>query len=174
MAQKSLFIANPFDQKHMQMVENYEKKSNLNGAITAQFSRIKNVYDAQSYEEHLRIDNEFEQLAFLTTDANQELIVGCLIHGYKDIKACYLTLLPAIMPRQTKPLLREITAYAIKGLGMEEVFITIGSSDNTTALAILESGYEDLGEENGIMSFMTDKDNYMMMEGLLDGNNKKY
>ena len=57
---------------------------------------------------------------------------------------------------------------------MEEIFISINSDDNSTALAIIESGYEDLGEESGITSYMADKNNYLKMEGLLDGNNKKY
>lgn len=172
MATKSLLIANPFDSNHIGLINSYEKDHNLNNAITEKLCEIRDSNQQQEYEFSLRKANELEQFAFIKED--EKVTAGCELHGYKDIKSCYLTLLPATSQKSKKALVQAITQYSFQGLGMEEVFISINSDDNSTSLAIMESGYEDLGEESGITSYIADKNNYLKMEGLLDGNNKKH
>lgn len=172
MARQSLLIANPYDNNHIGLINSYEKEHNLNKAITERLCAIRNSNQQQEYESSIRKNTEFEQFVFIKE--GETITSGCELHGYRDIKSCYLTLLPANSQKSRKALIQAITQYSFQGLGMEEIFISINSDDNSTALAIIESGYEDLGEESGITSYMADKNNYLKMEGLLDGNNKKY
>lgn len=172
MATKSLLIANPFDNNHIGLINSYEKVHNLNKVITERLCTIRDSSQPQEYESSLRKANEFEQFAFIKEDGT--ITSGCELHGYKDIKSCYLTLLPATSQKAKKALIKAVTQYSFQGLGMEEIFISINSDDNSTSLAIIESGYEDLGEESGITSYIADKTNYLKTEGLLDGNNKKH
>lgn len=173
MANKSLLIANPYDNRHLEMIGKYEHDFSFSNAEVSKNLQItREKYNEPTYDEYLKRANEVEQFLFIEEDSS--LTSGCMIDCYKDIKSCYLTLLPAKNERYKKIMLQAATSYAVKGLGMEEVFINISSSDTRTALTILESGFEDLGEENNTNIYMMDKDSYFAKEGLLDGNNKKY
>ena len=172
MAKKSLLIANPYDNKHIELIKNYETALFQDHGVSHTIETTKDKYTESGYNDYARTSNEVEQFLFLEEDST--LISGCMIDCYKDIKSCYLTLLPSKNETTKKMMLQVTTSYAIKGLGMEEVFININSSDTKTALAILESSFEDLGEDNGTNIYLVDKDSYLAKEGLLDGNNKKH
>lgn len=172
MAKKSLLIANPYDNRHTELIKNYEAASLQDLGVSHALKATKDKYTESGYNDYIRTSNEVEQFLFLEEDS--ALISGCMLDCYKDIKSCYLTLLPSKNESTKKMMLQATTSYAIKGLGMEEVFINISSSDTRTALTVLESGFEGLGEDNGTNIYLVDKDSYLAKEGLLDGNNKKY
>ncbi len=172
MASKGLIVVNPYDNNQMKSVASYEANNNLDKAITEPLEDIKKTYTEKEYEDQIRKANEFEQFLFLEDSSNY--VAGCMIYCYKDVKSCFLTLLPAKTDSKKREMIKKTIFYAINGLDMEEVFINISSNDNKTALTILELGFEDLGGDNGNNIYMTDRSNYTIKEGVLHGNNQKH
>ena len=73
------------------------------------------------------------------------------------------------MVSKSKKMYSLATEYA-QGLGMLEVFINVESYDRALQESLEIEGYESLGSENGITSFVKSFEK----EGILDGNNKTY
>ena len=51
-----------------------------------------------------------------------------------------------------------VANYALNTLGMEEVFLNISSSDKTMINYLDSLGYENLGEENNKIIYLTERE----------------
>ena len=99
----------------------------------------------------IRGSNELEQYLFL--DEEGKIVECCSITAYRDIKSCYLSLYPSKKIARSKKLLSLATDYAFK-LGMLEIFATANMYDRALHEVLEIDGYENLGEENGVISFV--------------------
>lgn len=165
-------IANPYDNNCLNMIANYEKSNNLDDTITKQLIRIRAVTKEDSYERRNMTSNELDQFIFLRD--GDKLVAGCHFKGYKDMRDAYLSILPSANSKTTTTLLQYATTYAFEGLGMEQVFVEIDNKDEKNASALIDANFESLGTEGKKTQFMIEKDNYVMTEGLRNGNNKKH
>ena len=169
---RSLMIASPYDNKCLNMIANYEKSNNLDDTITKQLIRIRAVTEESTYERRNMTSNEISQFIFLRD--GDRLVAGCHFQGYRDMRDAYLSILPSTSSKMTTNLLLYVTTYAFEGLNMEQVFVEIDNHDTKSAGALVEANYESLGPEGKKTQFMIEKGNYVMTEGLQNGNFKKH
>ncbi len=169
---RSLMIASPYDNDCLNMIANYEKSNNLDGTITKQLIRIRAVTEESMYEKSNMTSNEINQFIFLR-DGNK-LVAGCHFQGYRDLRDAYLSILPSTSSRMTANLLQYATTYAFESLGMEQVFAEIDNHDEKNATALIDANFESLGPDGKKTQFMIEKGNYVMTEGLQNGNSKKH
>ena len=169
---RSLMLASPYDNDCLNMIANYEKRNNLDGPITKQLIRIRAVTEESMYEKSNMTSNEINQFVFLR-DGNK-LVAGCHFQGYRDLRDAYLSILPSTSSRMTAYLLQYATTYAFEGLGMEQVFAEIDNHDEKNATALIDANFESLGPDGKKTQFMIEKGNYVMTEGLQNGNFKKH
>ncbi len=167
MSKQTLSIANPYNQEQMKAIAIFESENDLENSLTSQLQVISSHYTKEEYEKKIKEANEVEQYLLLIEDS--KVIDYCLLDVYKDIKSCYLSLPSSKKVSRSRKMLLEASEYA-SSLGMLEVFTTISSSDYALLEVIENDGYENLGEENGITSFVRS----FGKEGIIDGNNKKY
>ena len=95
--------------------------------------------------------NEVEQYLFL--DEEGKIVECCLLTAYRDIKSCYLSLSPSKKISRSKKLLSLATEHAFN-IGMLEIFATANIYDRALHEVLEIDGYENLGEENGVTSFV--------------------
>lgn len=166
MPKQTLLVANPYDEKQLEMIESFELENDLGKGLSLRLREIANRYSKKEYEERLWTGNEVEEYLFLCEDNN--MIDYCLLNAYRDIKSCYLSFELSKKISISKNLLSLATEYAF-GLGMVEIFATASAYDYALHEALNIDGYENLGEENGITSFVRSFEK----EGVLNGNNKR-
>lgn len=169
---RSLMIASPYDNKCLNMIANYEQSNNLSDAITKQLIRIRATIEEEKYEKSNMLSNEITQFLFLKD--NDKVVAGCQMHGYRDMRDCYLSLLPSTSSKATANLLQNVTTYIFDCLGMEQVFVEIDDQDKKNAFALIDANYESLGSDGKKTQYMIEKGNYVMTEGLQNGNFKKH
>ncbi len=166
MPRRTLLVANPYDENQLEMIESFELENDLGKRLSSRLREIANRYSKEEYREKLWGENEIEEYLFLCED--NKLMDYCQLNAYKDIRSCYLSLAPSRKISTSKTLLSLVTEHAF-GLGMVEVFATTSAYDRALHEALALDGYENLGEENGITSFVRSFEK----EGVLNGNNKR-
>lgn len=166
MPRGTLLVANPYDLAQLEMIENFESENDLGKCLTSRLKEISLRYSEEEYEKILWVANEIEEHLLLCEDG--KVIDYCLLNAYRDIKSCYLTLTPSRKISTKKTMISLATDHAF-GLGMLEIFATTSSYDRTLHEALELDGYENLGEENGITSFVRSFEK----EGVLNGSNKR-
>lgn len=167
MQKKSLLVADPYNNKQLEMISSFESENELGGVLTNRLREIPKRVTREKYEQFQRTSNELEQILLLSD--GEQVIDYCLLNAYRDIRSCYLTLPTSKMVSKSKKMYSLATEYA-QGLGMLEVFINVESYDRALQESLEIEGYESLGSENGITSFVKSFEK----EGTLDGNNKRY
>ena len=172
MKKSSFIIVNPFNNYHCQLISTCEKDNNITDGISAQINKIKSKTTKESYEYQERENNELQKILLLEQDDYPEAIA--LLHVYKDIKSCYLTFVYQKNATKQKNLLKGILSYAVEGLKMKEVFVSIDTDDNSSAINLIENGFENLGEYSNQLNFVIDSESVKEREGILSGNRKKH
>lgn len=167
MEKRTLLIANPYDTEELSAIALYESSNDLEGIISNRLKETVALYSKDEYIKRLKGSNELEQVLLL--EENGKIQASCLIKFYKDIRSCYINIIPCKKETATKELLNKATEYVF-GIGMYEVFTTINSYDKALCELLQLDGYENLGEEDGMISFVKSFEK----EGILNGNNKKY
>lgn len=142
-------IIDPFDDNDLNLVLEYEKENNLEDYLS---SSILARRESSSED-----DNEFDELLFLSDGFH--LKNGISIHGFKDLSTAYLTLIAGPKTNRAQ-VIKEASRYAIKDLGMEEVFLRLSEDDSSLSFDLIESGYEDLGNDD----YLLEKDSLLSLE----------
>lgn len=166
MPKKMLLVANPYDENQLEMIESFELENDLGKGLSSRLREITSRYSKEEYEKKLWGGNEIEEDLFLYED--NKVMDYCLLKAYRDRKSCYLSLPPSRKISTSKALLSLVTEHAFS-LGMVEIFATTSAYDRALHEALALDGYENLGEENGITSFVRSFEK----EGVLNGNNKR-
>lgn len=167
MQKKALLVANPYDNEQLTMIAAFESENDLGNSLALPLQEISSRYTKEEYDQIIRSSNEVEQYLLLYED--EKIVDYCSLNAYKDIKSCYLTLPSSPKVSRSKKMLSLATEYAF-GLGMLEVFITTSTYDHALREALEHDGYENLGIENGMASFVKSFEK----EGILNGNNKRH
>lgn len=166
MPKKTLLVANPYDDIQLETIRKFELENGLGESLTSRLKEISLRYSKEEYEKTLLLANEIEEYLFLCED--DKIIDCCLLNAYRDIKSCYLTLAPSKKMSTSKAMLSLVTPHAFN-LGMLEIFATTNNYDKVLHEALELDGYENLGEENGVTSFVRSFEK----EVVLNGNNKR-
>ncbi|MDD5888001.1 MAG: hypothetical protein PUC82_00745 [bacterium] len=167
MPKKELLVADPYDEEQLKMLTEFELENDLGSSLTSSLREISSHHSKEEYNQILRSRNEIEQHLLLCD--NDKIIDYCSLNAYKDIKSCYLIFPTSKKVSQSKKLISLATQYAV-GLGMLEIFVTANVYDRALHEVLELDGYENLGDENGLTSFVKSFEK----EGVLDGTNKKY
>lgn len=166
MQKKDLLVANPYDEEQLKLIAAFEAENDLGNNLTAHLQKISGCYSKEEYDQIVRGSNEVEQHLLLHEDG--KIVDCCSINAYRDIKSCYLSLAPSKKVSRSKKMLTLATEHAFS-LGMLEVFATINAYDRAMYEVLEIDGYENLGEENGVTSFVKSFD----LPVVLEGTNKK-
>ncbi len=151
MQKKALLVANPYNEEQLKMIAAFESENDLGNSLTSRLHEISGCYSKEEYDQMIRGSNELEQ--YLLLDEEGKIVDCCSLNAYRDIKSCYLSLSPSKKIARSKKLLLLATEHA-HGLGMLEIFATTSAYDRALHEILEIDGYENLGEENGITSFV--------------------
>ena len=132
---EKLFLVNPFDVKHLSMIDDFETENEINTKTSEFLTRLTKTMSKEEYEEFKKTANELEESLFI--EENNKVKDSCHIHGEKDIKSCNISFAPIKTKLRNRRLLTLATDYALENLGMMEVFINT-THDDKNMIANLE------------------------------------
>lgn len=153
---EKLFLVNPFNDKHLSMIDDFEKENEINTKTSEFLDRLTSTMTAEEYEEFKRAANELEESLFI--EENNKVKDSCHIQGEKDIKSCKISFAPIKTKLKNRRLLTLATEYALESLGMMEVFINTTYDDKNMIANLEARGFESLGEENGQLIYLKEKE----------------
>lgn len=156
MLNNNFYQINPFNQKHIKLLEEFEKENEIKTKINDSLKKITISMTEKEYNNSKIISNEIEENLFIKE--NNKMKDTCHIIGEKDIKTCNITFAQVKTKFHNRKLISLATDYAINILGMLEVFIHIKSDDKNMFSNLEDKGFENLGEENGEIIFLKEKE----------------
>ncbi len=152
---KRLYLVNPFDERQKEAIESFEREYAIHTETSSFIRRICASNTEEEYQWTKKNKNEIEESLFLEKDS--KVLDLCHIYGEKDMKRCRISF--ASIPHTKKRKLISLAAdYAMTTLGMEEVFINVSPKDQALMDELTLQGYENLGEESGIILFLKEKE----------------
>lgn len=155
MLNNTFFQVNPYDKSHLKLLEEFEKENNIFTRTNEFLSKFTLTMTEEEYLSTKNLNNEIEESLFIKE--NNKVKDTCHIKGEKDIKACNITFAPIKSKFQNRKLLSLATDYAINNLGMIDVFIRINIEDKNMIANLEAKGFESLGEENGEIIYLKEK-----------------
>ncbi len=85
-----------------------------------------------------------------------DIIDSCNITANSDIRSCILTF-PKLETETPRKMIKVATYYALETMNMEESFVFAEKEDKNMIHALNRLGYEYLGEEEKMETFVKDK-----------------
>ena len=155
MSIEKLFLLDPYNDKHVNMIKEFEKENDMY-KISEVIGTLHSSISKDEFIQKQKNSNEINENLFI--EKSSKIIDCCLIQGEKDIKTCRISFYPI----KTKPVKRKLAMYAsnyaLNSLGMEEVFINVDKEDKYMINYLDSLGYENLGEENNKILYLTEKE----------------
>ena len=156
MSIERLFLLDPYNDKHISMIKDFEQENDLSNKISENIGKIRSSISKENYEENKKKQNEISENLFL--EKNMKISDCCYINGEKDIKTCRITFYPLKNKILKRKLALYASNYALNSLGMEEVFLNIDPDDKSMINYLDSNGFENLGEENNKIIYLKEKD----------------
>ena len=156
MSVSSLYVVNPYNDTHIQMLKEYEKTNEMSTNLSEQLKQMISSIPEEEYLKTKKNRNEIEERLFLEKDST--MIDSCLIQGEKDMKTGRISLSPKKGITKRRKIVSLAINYALNTLNLEEVFIMIDPTDKETITYLKQNGYECLGEEQGNILFLTEQE----------------
>lgn len=156
MSVSSLYVVNPYNDTHIQMLKEYEKTNEMSTNLSEQLKQMVSSIPEEEYLKAKKNRNEIEERLFLEKDST--MIDSCLIQGEKDMKTGRISLSPKKGITKRRKIVSLAINYALNTLNLEEVFIMIDPTDKETITYLKQNGYECLGEEQGNILFLTEQE----------------
>lgn len=153
---EKFFIADPYNEKHIQLFEQFENKHSISTTETSRLKEIASLYSKTEYQIITKESNNVEQILFL--ESNDSIVDTCHIQGEKDIKTCTLYFSPINNLARNRPLLTLSLDYVFNVLGMEEIFVATTTTDKNLRGNLESRGFENLGEDSGNIIFLKEKE----------------
>ncbi len=150
---KNYFVANPYNNEDLAKIIDFEK-DNDTIFISKSLEETKTSMSEQEYNNLKKTSNTIT-IDFGLKEAN-EIKDMCHIVGERDRKACSIFLAP--LKGKRKKLLEQATDYLFNVLGMEQVFIQRKPEDTSVIKTLEELNFESLGEEQGSLMYIKDKE----------------
>ena len=165
----TFFIADPYNINHLKILEEFEQENNLAKKLSSSLKEMKKETQKKVHQQNLTLTNEIHEIFFIKEG---EKIKDCgYLNGEKDIKICRISLVP--ITNKHRKILTKITDYAFHILGMEEVFINVKSEEKELKKTIEEQGFESLGDENKVTTYIKENPKYIEL-GSTNEINKKH
>lgn len=151
-----LFIADPFNDEHIEKFNIFEDKNSIETKTSTYLKDIKRKYTKDDYEEKMKTNNIINKVLFLE---NEEGIKDCcFITVEKDRKIATLYFPKLKENIKNRTILSMAVNYSFNALNIEEIFTTV-STDNTSFIVTLQkNGFESLGAENDTEIFVNQKE----------------
>ena len=156
MSIEKLFLLDPYNDKHLSMIRNFEKENDLSSRISEDIGKIRSSISKDNYIKEKINSNEINENIFLEKES--KITDCCFIQGEKDIKTCRISFYPLKNKIIKRKLISYVSNYAMNTLGMEEVFINAAKTDKSMINYLNSLGYENLGEENNKIIYLTEKE----------------
>ena len=154
MSKESVFIVDPYNEKHIELFKNFELLHQENELISTKLENISDHLSKDEYIKKKKEENEINEVLF--TLEKEKINDFCSINGVKDMKTC--TLYFPKLEKKQRLMIKAATDYALNHLGLESVFITIDKNDKIMINNLEKLSFESLGEENGVVTYMTEKE----------------
>lgn len=148
-----LTIVSPYNNEHMELLDNFERDNNLPTDATTALLATRGQFTEEEYKEYLSKDNEISLTIFT---GQKQITDACIIHASKDIKTCNIYFAP-LSQKKKRPIIDLAADYALNVLGMEEVFVSIKTTEKSL-IDSLEQSFENLGEEDGYVTYLKEKE----------------
>ena len=158
LSKENLFLADPYNDAHIEAITKFEEEYKIKNKISEELKKIKNNIPRNQYMEDTKNSNNITSYVYL--EEKGQIKDECHIQGVKDIKKCHIAFAPIHDSEHTlfrKKMINQAEKYAFQILGMEEVFLKVDKT-NKNIVAYLESRYENLGEDNGKILFLKEKE----------------
>ena len=157
MSTERFFIADPYNDEHIKLIANFEE---INGITTVTSTLLRNIRQTRTeekYKQEVKESNEIHQSLFLQDES--DITDTCHVQAEKDMKSCRIFFAP-IPSTKNRKLVTLATDYAFEVLGMEDVFVTVatGGSDRLLIENLEQKGFENLGEDNGTITYLKEKE----------------
>ncbi len=152
MSTNRFIIANPYSDEHIELLNNFEQELHQEPHMTKKLLGIRQSQTEQEYKASR--ENEFDTTLLLIESG--KIIDGCNIQGTRDTKTCTIFFAPIV--QRNRPLITQATDYALDGLGMEEVFVSIKVTDKNMIGNLESRDFENLGEEDGYVTYLKEKE----------------
>ena len=156
MSVSRLLIVDPYNKSHIKKINEYETRNNNSSDIVDFLKRITTSQTKEEYQKNKRNGNEIEERLFIEKDSL--LLDSCQIQGEKDIKTGRITLSTTKNITNKKKIVSLAVDYALDSLKLEEVFIMLDPADKGMINYLSKQGYEYLGEEQGNILFLKEKE----------------
>ena len=156
MSVSRLLIVDPYNKSHIKKINEYETRNNNSSDIVDFLKRITTSQTKEEYLKNKRNGNEIEERLFIEKDSL--LLDGWQIQGEKDIKTGRITLSTTKNITNKKKIVSLAVDYALDSLKLEEVFIMLDPADKGMINYLSKQGYEYLGEEQGNILFLKEKE----------------
>ena len=154
MSSDRLFLLDPYNDDHLNKIIIFEKENNMTDKPSDYIKKVRNTISSIDYNDPNK--NDFEEIIFI--EKAGKITDCCYIRGEKDIKKCSVIPL-SINNKNKRRYLPELAAtYALDTLGMEEVFINVDFDDNNLINYLELKGFENLGEVNGNILLLKEKE----------------
>lgn len=149
MSTKKLFRADPFNDEHIKLFEEFERENNEKKPITIYLNDIRktNNNNKEEYLKREQKSNELNDIAF-TKDENR-IIDYCYIRGEKDLKLCELFFAQLKSNQNNRPIMQLVSEYVFDIMGMEEVYVSLTDEKEKLYSQLINQGYQDIGDVNG-------------------------
>ena len=156
MSTERFFIADPYNDEHIRLIADFEETNGITTVTSTLLRNIRQTRTEEKYKEEVKASNEIHQSLFLQDD--ESITDSCHIQAEKDMKSCRIFFAP-ISGSKHRKLVPLATDYAFDVLGMEDVFVTAtsGTTDHELIQSLELNGYENLGENEGNIMFLKEK-----------------
>ena len=165
MSVQRLFLVDPYNDNHISMIHQFETENNIIEKISASLGVLRASMKQETYQERKKDNNEIDEDLFI--EKNYKIEDMCHIHGEKDRKIAKITMAPLEDKKKNRKLLSLATNYVFSSLDFEEVFVELKSSDKKLLSTLKSNGYENLGEEDGKVIFLKDREEEKNMQRMI-------
>lgn len=156
MKKEELFQVNPFNNNHIKMIQDFERENEIKTRTTDFLNKLTKEMTKEEYEKNKLNSNEIEESLFIKEA--KKIKDSCHIYGEKDIKSCNISFAPIKTKLQNRRLLSLAVDYAMNILGMVDIFIKANFDDKNMIANLEAKGFESLGEENGQLIYLKEKE----------------
>lgn len=163
---KNLFIADPFNDEHIKLFEEFESINNDKKPVSTYLTGIRKAYDSkESFKKVENANNELNVIAFTMSD--NKMKDYCYIKGEKDRKVCELFFAQLNSNQNTRPIMQKVSNYVLDIMGMEQVYVSLTRDEKKLYSQLTSHGYEDIGEVNGKITFIKEKEDVYEMSKVI-------
>lgn len=163
---KNLFIADPFNDEHIKLFEEFESINNDKKPVSTYLTGIRKAYDSkESFKKVENANNELNVIAFTMSD--NKMKDYCYIKGEKDRKVCELFFAQLNSNQNTRPIMQKVSNYVLDIMGMEQVYVSLTRDEKKLYSQLTNNGYEDIGEVNGKVTFIKEKEDVYEMSKVI-------